>query len=40
MNKKSSKGVKHFYQTTEFSLIAIIVVLFLVSVFGTKNFFS
>lgn len=40
MNKKSSKGVKHFYQTTEFSLIAIIVVLFLLSVFGTKNFFS
>ncbi|MDO4522110.1 MAG: ABC transporter permease [Eubacteriales bacterium] len=40
MNKKSSNGVKHFYQTTEFSLITIIVVLFVVSVFGTKNFFS
>lgn len=41
MNKKSSnKGVKHFYQTTEFSLIAIIVVLFIAATFGTKNFFS
>lgn len=41
MNKKSSKtGVKHFYQTTEFSLIAIIVLLFASATFGTKNFFS
>ncbi|MGI6070316.1 MAG: ABC transporter permease [Blautia sp.] len=36
--KKSSDGVKHFYNTTEFSLVAIIVVLFVVSVVGTKNF--
>ena len=40
MAKKSSNGVKHFYQRTEFSLIAIILVLFIVSVFGTDNFFS
>lgn len=40
MNKKSSNGVKSFYQRTEFSLIALIVLLFLVATFGTKNFFS
>ncbi len=40
MNKKKSTGVKSFYQRTEFSLIALIVVLFLVATFGTKNFFS
>ena len=28
MNKKKSTGVKSFYQRTEFSLIALIVVLF------------
>lgn len=37
---KSLGGVKHFYQTTEFSLILIIVALFLASSVGTKNFFS
>lgn len=36
--KKSSDGVKHFYNTTEFSLVAIIVVLFIISVVGTDNF--
>jgi ribose transport system permease protein len=40
MNKKSSNGMKNFYQRTEFSLIALIVVLFVFSTVGTKNFFS
>ncbi len=38
--KKSATGMKHFYQTTEFSLIAIIVVLFAMASIVTDNFFS